>query len=159
MLAYAAHRQLEVRAYPSLNAPVVDRRERGERMRGHAPVHFWIELAHGAGWVRYEPDAVQVLGRGPLSAEEAASPAGFARWVRLPPDCDLESASAGMAKAGGFFAVRFARIKPEDMEPPGVKMVDTSNGSRWVVREIKEADALAEAQKAQGLVGNAVGKI
>lgn len=147
VLAYALRTHLDVYEYPSLRAPVVDHKQRGDRIRGHAPVHFWIALANGAGWVRYEPSALEVLGRGPLKTHEASAPTGFARWVRLPPDTDLDSASAGMAKAGGFFAVRFKRLPPEVVEPV-VKMVDTSNSSQWRIQEVQlsERDAQAQAE-------------
>lgn len=139
VLAYAVNAHMTVYAYPSKGAPVIGERHAGERLQAFAPVQFWVGLCNGGGWVRYDPQVIQVLGRPPLSASEAAAPSGFARWLRLPRDAVLESASADMAPAGGFFVVKFRRLKTEPEED---MVLDTTNGSRWTLRKKDDTPAL-----------------
>ncbi len=114
MLTYQATRPLDVHAYPSLRAPKVGTKESGKRFRGYAPVHFWVALAQGEGWVRVDAAALRVLGRPPLSALETASPRGFARFLRLPDDAELATATARMVD--GFFKVEMQRRPPLPQE-------------------------------------------
>ena len=60
MLSYAVDIDggVPVYAAPSVQAPIVRVKQLGERIRGFAPVHFWVALAMGEGWIRVgEPSA------------------------------------------------------------------------------------------------------
>jgi hypothetical protein len=108
LFPYVLRERLPVYTFPSLSAPRVGTLEAGERARGYLPVHFWVSLAQSQGWV-HDPgrSALQVLGRPPLTAEEASDPRGFARFLRLPDDALPETATPSMD--GGFFCLTFER--------------------------------------------------
>ena len=116
ILTYLTLSELDVHEYPSSNAPIVGQRQPGNRLRGYAPVHFWVGLLHGDGWVRLDlkNPALRVLGReddgGQLSAHEATNSSGFARFIRLPKDANLNAITAGIRS--GFFEVTVPRHMP-----------------------------------------------
>jgi len=105
-----------VYAYPSLQAPIIGIRRSGQRLRGFAPCHFWVNLLMGEGWIRLEPGAgcrcsLSVLGRPPLDTDASSSSRGFARYQRLPPDAEPYQATATLR--GGFFTITIPRLAKE----------------------------------------------
>ena len=119
LLTFQVREQLVIYAYPSFKAPQIGTRSKGERVRGHLPIHFWVGLAQGEGWVHLEAGpraSLYVLGRAPLTAEEMSSPNAFARFVRLPEDADLGTASPLEKAVGGLFSLTIERTPPEPAE-------------------------------------------
>ena len=112
---------VNVHAYPSSNAPVVGTKGKGERIRGHLPVHFWVELAQGGGWIRMSggPSAeLHVLGRPPLTADELVSEQSFSRYIRLPADADVDNCGdLVMHRIKGFFSVEVPRLAAPSPPP------------------------------------------
>ena len=75
--------------------------------------------------------ALHPLGREPLTASEASAPRGFARYLQLPPDADLDSATAGMiSRTGGFFQVVVKRL-PSPPPSPGSPASRGSSPLLW----------------------------
>jgi len=113
---------VRIYAHPSLNSPAVGHRAYGARLRGYAPVHFWVALLQGEGWIHVAPapgqlrSPVSALGRPPLATSELTSEHGFARYFVLPPDADVSTAEARMER--GFFVVDFERTPPPEPEEP-----------------------------------------
>mmetsp|Transcript_23533 Transcript_23533/g.47022 ORF Transcript_23533/g.47022 Transcript_23533/m.47022 type:complete len:133 (-) Transcript_23533:326-724(-) len=105
-----------VYAHPSLRAPIISHRRVGQRLRGFAPVHFWVCLMMGEGWVRLSTEAgsgrssLTVLGRPPLGADYVSASRGFARYKLLPSDADYSQATATLS--GGFYTISMPRHVP-----------------------------------------------
>ena len=114
MLTYAVDEPAGVRVYshPSAHARCVGTHPLGARLRGYAPVHFWVALAMGEGWVRVGEGGarpgLRPMGREPFSFEECAASSGFARYLSLPADADPDSAVARM-EPGGVFTLTFTK--------------------------------------------------
>ena len=120
VFTYMARRSCTIYAFPSFNAPKTGVVEEGKRLRGHLPTHFWVGLVQGNGWVRHDEACLSILGRPPLTVEEAMAPLGLPRFILMPEDADLETCGELTPVHGGFFTIECKR-KPL---PPGTDPAD-----------------------------------
>ena len=135
--------RVAVHSYPSLQAPRIEYKFLGERFLGCAPVHFWVAISGGQGWIRIDDPLISsptlaVLDREPFSMAELRAARGFARFTKLPPDADAGTASARLMR-DGLFLIEMRR------RPPGEQptVVDGSGG------QTQSAEANAPASESQ----------
>ena len=128
VVSYVVRQPRTIYAFPSFKAPEVGMLEEGKRIRGHLPTHFWVALLQGEGWVRYEEASLNILGRPPLTCEEAMAPVGMPRFIKLPEDAELETLGEVTPVDGGFFAIDCQRKPPQPPVEPATA-ADSASGA------------------------------